>query len=70
MAPASNEPNSRRRGIGLPTGSDGPICAGALREGGVVPDVLPASPNSASLVNAVGDYFDLMTRTERSVEEP
>lgn len=41
----------------------GPVCAAALRAGGVVPDVLPASPNSASLVSALGDYFDLMTRT-------
>lgn len=44
-------------------GAVGPVCAGALRAGGVVPDVLPASPNSASLVSALGDYFDLMTRT-------
>ena len=42
----------------------GPVCAAALRAGGVVPDVLPASPNSASLVSALGDYFDLMTKTQ------
>ena len=40
-------------------GAVGPVCAGALRAGGVVADVLPASPNSASLVGAVADYFEL-----------
>jgi uroporphyrinogen-III synthase len=40
-------------------GAVGPVCAAALRAGGVVADVLPASPNSASLVGAVADYFDL-----------
>ena len=40
-------------------GAIGPVCATALRTGGVVPDVLPGSPNSASLVGAVADYFDL-----------
>jgi uroporphyrinogen-III synthase len=40
-------------------GAIGPVCATALRTGGVIPDVLPASPNSASLVGAVADYFDL-----------
>jgi uroporphyrinogen-III synthase len=43
-------------------GAVGPVCAGALRAGGVVPDVLPASPNSASLVGAVADYFELMVK--------
>ncbi|MQA30952.1 MAG: hypothetical protein GEU82_14155 [Luteitalea sp.] len=43
-------------------GAVGPVCAAALRAGGVVPDVLPASPNSASLVGAVADYFDLTAR--------
>lgn len=51
-------------------GAVGPVCASALRDAGVVPDVLPASPNSASLVNAVGDYFDLMAHAERSADEP
>ena len=45
-------------------GAVGPICAAALRAGGVVPDVLPALPNSASLVGAVADYFELTTRQE------
>ena len=45
-------------------GAVGPVCAAALRAGGVVPDVLPASPNSASLVGAVADYFELTARQE------
>jgi uroporphyrinogen-III synthase len=45
-------------------GAIGPVCASALRAGGVTPDVLPASPNSASLVGAVADYFDLTGKDE------
>ena len=45
-------------------GAIGPVCANVLRAGGVIPDVLPASPNSASLVGAVADYFDLTTRRD------
>lgn len=45
-------------------GAIGPVCAAALRAGGVIPDVLPASPNSASLVGAVADYFELTARQE------
>ena len=45
-------------------GAIGPVCAAALRAGGVIPDVMPASPNSASLVGAVADYFDLTTDAE------
>lgn len=45
-------------------GAVGPVCADALRAGGVVPDVLPASPNSASLVGAVADYFELTARDD------
>ena len=37
----------------------GPVCAAALREAGVVPDVMPDLPNSPSLVRAVADYFAL-----------
>jgi hypothetical protein len=40
-------------------GAVGPVCASALRDGGVIPDVLPAAANSASLVAAVADYFAL-----------
>jgi uroporphyrinogen-III synthase len=45
-------------------GAVGPVCAAALRAGGVVPDVLPASPNSASLVGALAEYFELTARQE------
>lgn len=41
-------------------GAVGPVCASAIRANGVIADVLPASPNSASLVGALADYFDLM----------
>ncbi len=40
-------------------GAIGPVCARALRAGGVIPDVMPGSPNSASLIASVGDYFHL-----------
>jgi uroporphyrinogen-III synthase len=43
-------------------GAVGPVVAAALRAGGVVPDVLPAAPNSASLIGAVADYFQLTDR--------
>jgi uroporphyrinogen-III synthase len=47
----------------LVVGAVGPVCAAALREGGVIPDVIPPLPNSVSLVHAVADFFDL-TRPE------
>jgi uroporphyrinogen-III synthase len=37
----------------------GPVAADALREAGVTPDVLPASPTMVSLITAVADYFEL-----------
>jgi uroporphyrinogen-III synthase len=40
-------------------GAVGPVCAAALREFGVRADVIPASPNMASLISAIGDYFEL-----------
>jgi uroporphyrinogen-III synthase len=40
-------------------GAVGPVCADALRQFGVTPDVIPAAPNMASLITAVADYFDL-----------
>ena len=40
-------------------GAIGPICAEALREGGVIPDVMPAAANLPSLVRALADYFEL-----------
>jgi uroporphyrinogen-III synthase len=41
-------------------GAIGPVCAEALREGGIIPDVLPAQHHSAALIKAVADYFDLL----------
>ncbi len=45
-------------------GAVGPVCAAALRAGGVIPHVMPSLPNSASLVGAVADYFQLTAREE------
>jgi uroporphyrinogen-III synthase len=42
----------------------GPVCATALRAGGVIPDVLPGVPNSAALVSAVAEYFELTATDE------
>lgn len=47
-------------------GAVGPVCASALRAGGVIPDVLPAAANSGSLVAAVADYFALNVSDEPS----
>ena len=44
-------------------GAIGPVSAEALRMAGVVPDVLPASPNMPSLITAVADYFELTDRS-------
>jgi uroporphyrinogen-III synthase len=43
----------------------GPVSAEALRLVGVIPDVIPASPNMPSLVTAVADYFELTDRSYR-----
>lgn len=40
-------------------GAVGPVCAQTLRGHGVVPDVMPASPNMPALITAVADYFEL-----------
>ena len=40
----------------------GPVCARALRGEKVTPDVMPGAPNSASLIAAVGEYFDMTRR--------
>jgi uroporphyrinogen-III synthase len=40
-------------------GAVGPVCAAALSELGLTADVIPSSPNMASLITAVGDYFAL-----------
>jgi uroporphyrinogen-III synthase len=47
-------------------GAVGPVCASALRASGVVADVLPSAPNSASLVGALADYFELTSPVARS----
>ena len=38
----------------------GPVSAAAAKQFGITPDVMPAAPNMASLVTAVGDYFKLL----------
>jgi uroporphyrinogen-III synthase len=40
-------------------GAVGPVCAAALRESGVIADVIPALSNSPSLVRTLGEYFEL-----------
>jgi uroporphyrinogen-III synthase len=40
-------------------GSVGPVVSAALRAARITPDVMPSSPNMASLITAVGDYFEL-----------
>lgn len=40
-------------------GAVGPVCAGALRDAGIIPDVLPGQPSSAALIGALADYFEL-----------
>jgi uroporphyrinogen-III synthase len=41
-------------------GAVGPVCAETLRQLGVTPDVIPGALNMASLITAVGDYFELI----------
>ena len=40
-------------------GSVGPVCSRALRASGIVPDVMPHSPNGPSLIQAVADYVSM-----------
>jgi uroporphyrinogen-III synthase len=42
-------------------GSVGPVCSRALREAGIVPDVMPHLPNGPSLVQALSDYYSMFT---------
>jgi uroporphyrinogen-III synthase len=42
------------------TASVGPVCTHALRLEGVIPDVMPAMPNSTALVQAVGEYMAMI----------
>lgn len=46
----------------------GPVCAEALRQLGVRPDVIPGAGNMASLVTAVADYFELTGRADETKE--
>jgi uroporphyrinogen-III synthase len=39
-------------------GAVGPVCADALRDAGVIPDVVPTAPSMPSLVQAVASYFE------------
>jgi len=39
-------------------GAVGPVCADALREAGVTPDVVPSAASMPSLVHAVAAYFE------------
>jgi uroporphyrinogen-III synthase len=55
----AREPLLRALNERVVIGAVGPVCAAALRSGGVIPDVMPATPNSVSLVGAVADYFEL-----------
>jgi uroporphyrinogen-III synthase len=48
-------------------GAVGPVCASALRASGVIPDVLPATASSGSLVAAVADYFALRVSDETAL---
>lgn len=45
-------------------GAIGPVCAARLRELGITPDVMPALPNMAALITALGEYFDLLGASE------
>lgn len=40
-------------------GSVGPVCSRVLRASGIVPDVMPHSPNGASLIQAVAEYVSM-----------
>ena len=49
-------------------GAVGPVRSRALRASGIVPDVMPHSPNGPSLIQAVADYvsmFDERPETSR-----
>lgn len=45
-------------------GAVGPVCARALRAAGVVPDVMPGSPNGPSLIQALADYLSMVDGSE------
>ncbi len=43
-------------------GAVGPVCASALEQVGVTPDVVPTSPNMPALLHAVAAYFEVDER--------
>jgi len=45
----------------------GPVCRAALKEHGVIPRVMPATPKMGPLIAALAEYLDL---TSRSAPEP
>jgi uroporphyrinogen-III synthase len=47
--------------------SVGPVCADALKQAGVTPDVQPAEPKMGPLITALADYIEL---TEGAAGEP
>jgi len=62
---------SRAQGLALSlnqhvvVGAVGPVCASALEQIGVAPDVVPTSPSMPALLNAVAAYFDPEARCPR-----
>lgn len=46
--------------------SIGPVCSRALRSVGVIPDVMPAAPNSPSLISAVAEYLSMFRPPEET----
>lgn len=50
---------SQALGAEVVVGAIGPVCAEAIRQAGVIPDVMPAAANLPSLVRALADYFEL-----------
>ena len=42
----------------------GPVCANALKEAGVTPDVQPADPKMGPLLAALADYIELTRASE------
>lgn len=49
-------------------GAVGPVCARVLRAAGVVPDVMPSSPNGPSLIRALADYVSIVGDREPTSE--
>jgi uroporphyrinogen-III synthase len=47
-------------------GSIGPVCSRALRAAGIIPDVIPRSPNGPSLIQAFADYLSMFDPPEET----